>query len=352
MILWLLSCFNDYSVPMTPGYIPDMTVQTLTPEVEGATPRRVEDYLLPQYGPDAKGIAACAKGEDVRDQFGTTWATVEVQRWGVMANGSYTLSLSDGVLDGSSHTGNLLPLLYDTLVQWRLNAISTGAGMKCWPEFEGRLLVIAEPQMSYSVVQRIVYTAQQAGFQKIDLLVEDPETVRKAVAKAPYPAFSERGPELDEPRPRLSDEEIERAREQLAAGQRIRGSGEACVDLLDMHVDGTWASWPRHGGALLDEELGAGTPTLLDGRLETVVHAGRDAQWKDVVSLAHEMTEHGDVSLDIVTTEDPSYSSLGTHTSSTWLSYNTAQWIPVVELTPQRIGTPLSCVDDQGRIWE
>ncbi|MCP4808049.1 MAG: hypothetical protein GY913_31780 [Proteobacteria bacterium] len=335
-----------------------MTIQTAVPAVEGATPRLVEDYLLPLYGADNDTMVDCSEGDDVRDEFVTAWAVVEVQRWGIMANGSYTLSLSDGVLDGSSHNGNLLPLLYDQLVEWRLNAMSLSAGMRCWPEFPARLLLVAEKDMSWSIVQRVAYTAQQAGFEHVDLLVDDTATVSQATRKPPYPMFTERGPEIHEPRPRLSDEEIERARAQLAAGARIRSTGEACVDRLEVNIGSTLTTYealPGHGGALA--EPGEGTwkwdPVSIDGdgRLESVISADRDTKYSRIIEIASQLDHEGDVAFDTLSNTEPSYQSLPTSMGGTWLSYNSAQWISVIELTPERLGSALSCVDDAGTIW-
>lgn len=355
LLLSLSGCDRAIRGHTGAAYVADLSIQTEVPDAQASSARRAEDYLLPQYPPSPSDIKRCNDGKDVRNEFSPAWATVEVQRWGVMVSGNYSVSLNDGVLDGGSHNGSLIPILYDELVELRLNATHTGAGLRCWPEFQGRLLLVAEDATSWSVLQRIVYTAHQAGFEHVDLLVDDAAKVAEAESSPPYPPFSERVPAEVETRPRLSDEELTRAREQLARGERIRSTGDACVDRLDLSLSPsgtTFQATPRHGGALLEPAEGVwdGSFTPEPGRLETVVHATRDTSYGDVLEVLTQLDDHGDVALDTMRSEEPSYNALMTAWAGTWLSYSRNQFVPVVELTAEHLGSPLSCVDATGTI--
>ena len=360
-LLWLTACFDAFDPGWTP-WIPDLSVSTQLPTTTGASVQRAEKYLLPSYIADwdTDVQRRCAEGEDMRAHFSTQWAMVEIQRWGVLLNGMYTTSLNDGVLDPSGHRGLLLPLLYDQLLNMRLTAEVTQASLPCWSEFEGRLLVVAEPATDWSLLRRVVYTAHQAGFEHVDLLVADPQAVADAQADPPYPAFDgARAVEEESFPPRLNPSEVERARAMLEAGQRIRDAGAACTDRLSVHMDEdgveSLRGEPRHGGALDPEE--PDNPYSIDpfGSLEIVLSAHGDTEYAEVIERLESLRRlhpGAGLAFDGSTVDTPSYAPIGLVQSSSWTSYTKETWLPVIELDPEQLGQPLSCVAPDGTVHE
>jgi len=359
-LLWMSGCLSGFVDPGYVGWIPDLSISTQVPRVEGADVQRVEQYLLPasiaDWDPEV--AAKCVDGEDVRESFSTQYAMIEVQRWGVLLNGMYTTSLNDGVLDSSGHRGLLLPLLYDQLLEMRLTSEAIISGMPCWGQPTNRVLVVAETATDWALLQRVAYTAHQAGFEHVDLLVEDPSAVSKATASPPYAAFSGGPIEVEARPPRLSQAEIDRARSMLEGGQRVREAGASCVDRLRVTLphsgDPVFEARPNHGGALAEDAIWA--PTIdPDGELEIIFGAERDREWQDVATVLAELratAPDADLSFTQSDWQTPSYTPIGTVAASTWMSYTKEQWVSVIGLAPEPIGDQLSCIDAQGRVRE
>ncbi len=356
----MTGCFSDFGSNYT-SWIPDLSVSTQVPRATNSDVQRVEKYLLPSYIADwdPEVQQRCADGEDMRAHFGTQYAMIEVQRWGVLLNGVYTTSLNDGVLDTSGYRGLLLPLLYDALLAMRLNAEATMSGLACWSGSQKRLLVVAEPATDWGLVQRIVYTAHQAGFPDVDLLVDDAAAVADATASPPYPLFSGSEQEEREALPRLSEEEIDKAREMLARGQRVRETGARCSDRLEafFSANGTRTlSGQSSFGYALDADHPS-DPALIDpaGSLDIVVAAQPDTEYGDlvdgIVSLRGD-NPSASLMFDESTSANPSFQALGVVASTHYKSFSKETWIPVIEIEPERIGQTLSCIDDEGNLHE
>ena len=227
------------------------------------------------------------------------------------------------------------------------------SGLACWSGSQKRLLVVAEPATDWGLVQRIVYTAHQAGFPDVDLLVDDAAAVADATASPPYPLFSGSEQEEREALPRLSEEEIDKAREMLARGQRVRETGARCSDRLEAFVD---RGHPLGQGDALDADHPS-DPALIDpaGSLDIVVAAQPDTEYGDlvdgIVSLRGD-NPSASLMFDESTSANPSFQALGVVASTHYKSFSKETWIPVIEIEPERIGQTLSCIDDEGNLHE
>ena len=365
ILLLLISCDRTLESWGEP-WIPSLSLNTPPPAVLSTSVRRVEDYMLPAgIDPSAPVRSECLAGEDVRGWYQPTFAIVEVQRWGVMLNGAYTSSLNDGVLDAGYAQGQLLPELHDALVTMRTTGAGYAAGMPCWPDTPPRLLIQADATTSWSVVQRVVFTGWEAGFDDIDLLVDDPLARTGAETLQPRPPFQPGARSAPEPPHYLSEDEVSAGLAQLRQGYRLRPSADQCRDRLGVH---------RMGGAtfLLPTALGAGQlddlepwllpndaePEALDqalqdwvdepARVDVQVAADDDLTWLEVVTLASSTSRAlPGASLALVDDDGlpPSQTRLGVMPSAIYQSYGHQDWLSVIELSPPSVGLSLACGD-------
>jgi hypothetical protein len=131
---------------------------------------------------DAEAVA-CFDGEDISTEASMSLALVEVRGDGVKAWGRDVMALQAGAPADEQRKGLLLPALYDALLT-PADDMKTWAARGCapWalegeePEFQGRLLVAAEPGVPMDTVTAVVYTAGQAQFSQVAFWVEDSES--------------------------------------------------------------------------------------------------------------------------------------------------------------------------------
>jgi hypothetical protein len=361
ILLALMGCDKTMESWSDP-WIPSISVNSPAPTATATAVRRLEDYLVPT-GIDtaAPARADCVAGEDVRGWYQPTYAFVEVQRWGVLVNGSYTTSLDDGLLNVAYASGQLLPELYDSLLGLRTTGESLSAGMPCWPDQPPRLLLLADESMGWSVLQRVVHTAWQAGFDHVDVLVSDPTARAEAEAIPPRPAFVPGARSTPRPPDYLSEEEVEQGLEQLRRGYRLRPSAESCRDRLSIYRSaGSTHLQPLALGAgqldgwqpmdVLDGERDA--YELVRGMVEApelvdVQVAGDDElSWGEIVRTldqAARAAPGAPLTLFDEDHRDPSNTRLGTVPASVYQSYGHEQWVTVIELSPPSLGLSLAC---------
>ena len=361
LLISMLGCdrpFEDYGEP----WIPSLSHNNAPPVRKSTNVRRIEEYMLPA-GVDTQTPARqdCLQGEDVRGWYQPTYAFVEVQRWGVMLNGMYTVSLNDGILDPVSTRGQLIGELYDALLEMRTTGESLSAGMPCWPEASPRLLILADDAESWSVVERVVHTGWQAGFDHVDLLVDDSQARNEAESSQPRPAFVPGARGAAPPPDYLSDEEVQQGLEQLRRGYRLRPGADSCHDRLTLSLDGdTTHLEPRALGAGQLEGL---QPTSLTGaegpvtqlltdwvedpsRVDVQISAAEESSWVDVLALVEETSQAlPGASLSLVDGDQlgPSQTRLGAVPSAVYTSYGHQQWVSVIELSPPSLGLSLAC---------
>ncbi len=143
---------------------------------------------------DAQALA-CFDGEDISADASMSLALVEVRGDGVKLWGRDVMALQAGAPLDDQRKGLMLAPLYDALLA-PADDMKAWAARGCTPwalegeeaEFQGRLLVAAEPGVPMDTVTAVVYTAGQAQFSQVAFWVEDSEPVDGA---APWPILGQ-----------------------------------------------------------------------------------------------------------------------------------------------------------------
>ena len=158
------------------------------PQVDGAGQVPVRAYLLPD--PDADGLHGmsestaerCMVGEDVVGDIPLVVGIIEAAPGGELRAAGVTVGTValDGSLPASDLKGQLHVRLYDHLLDLAEGAKELSSGVCApWavpgerPRFHGRLLIAADERLPYATVRTLLYTAGQAQFTRLGLVVDD-----------------------------------------------------------------------------------------------------------------------------------------------------------------------------------
>lgn len=96
---------------------------------------------------------------------------VQISPSAVSHNGHSIVQLVDGELADQANTGRIIPSLFDTLEPTaRISKGLHEAFVGGW--WSGELMIAADPRTPFSTFERVAYTAERAGYQRLALIVE------------------------------------------------------------------------------------------------------------------------------------------------------------------------------------
>ena len=162
-------------------------------QVSGATAQRMEEFLVPGATPASPRLQdRCAAGEDVRHRFPTRYAAVEVRPGSISVSGEQVASLDGWALRPNEVLGMLILPLYHRMQELADAHKSAATLGRCWPLFEGRVLLLVHPDTPYALTSRVLYSLGQAQFGEMSYAVADPSTLQSARQTPPAPPFTPR----------------------------------------------------------------------------------------------------------------------------------------------------------------
>ena len=146
------------------------------PRVQYSESRELADYLLTWNDDLAR---RCAAGEDVSGRVDRQILVVEVSPEHLSFGGEDLLSLDGGRIPDGALRGYLIKPLYDALLEsnergQQLRAQSGGA-CRHYP-FSERLRIAVDRGLSAQILSQVLFTAGQAQYIDLHLLVDDPES--------------------------------------------------------------------------------------------------------------------------------------------------------------------------------
>jgi hypothetical protein len=135
-------------------------------------------------------LGKCLAGEDVRSQFPSQFAILEITPTELRFAGESVLRLENfEIAEAAKVRGQLILPLVDNAENLAESHKWASEAAPCWPQFEGRVLIAAHPDSPFQIIRMSMYTLGQAQFGEFSFWVDSPEVTAMAETNPPNAAW-------------------------------------------------------------------------------------------------------------------------------------------------------------------